>query len=91
MKVTGTISKTFVTTKFAATLYNLSSDSVETQEVTTTTLKMPTMSRLMAMVNIPSDYALLKVEVKEQSENVYTISAEEFLAHATKKEENKED
>lgn len=90
MKVTGTISKTFVTTKFVATLYNLTSDSVETRELTTTTLKMPTLSRLMTLVDIPTNYALLKVEVKEQSENVYTISVEEFLAHATKKE-NKED
>lgn len=80
----GTISKTVVTTELEVTRYN---EETKTEEVVTReymTLRTPSKERIENW--LMADKGYLSFKVLSTMEDVYTMSAEEFINNAVKKE-----
>lgn len=81
----GTISKTFMTTTVEVTRYN---DETKTEEKVVRkleTLRAPSSERIENWL-MSEDRGYLSFTVLSCEDEVYTMSADEFIRHATRKE-----
>lgn len=80
----GTISKTVVTTLLEVTRYNEETKKEETVTRKFMTLRTPSHERIVNYLMLDKGYLSFKVLSTE--EEVYTMSAEDFIDNAIKKE-----
>jgi hypothetical protein len=80
----GTISKTVVTTLLEVTRYNEEKKTEETVTRKFMTLRTPSYERIENY--LMQDKGFLSFKVISTEEEVYTMSAEEFINNAVKKE-----